>query len=133
MRFYRVIVCLETAGRAQGAASGHAVIGRTALAQQAAVDDGHVPFVCRSPVGGVRRCSPDSGDACNAGNGVMFLPCANNQIGAICAWDRVSAATPLASSTMRKLRWRFSPVVRGLRQLSPESYSRERVSLGEKA
>ena len=63
--------------------------------------------------------------------GARSAPCASSQASATCAGVApASAATALTSSTMCRLRLKFSPVKRGLvlRQSPSESYSAERIS-----
>jgi hypothetical protein len=60
----------------------------------------------------------------------MSSPWASSQARAICAGvASASVATALTSSTMRRLRWKFSPVKRGLvlRQSSSAMSSVERI------
>jgi hypothetical protein len=63
--------------------------------------------------------------------GAVSSPCASSQASATCAGVApASAATALISSTMSRLRLKFSPVKRGLvlRQSSSENCSGERIS-----
>ena len=99
-----------------------------------------LPSSWRSPAAGVRLLSRSICSALSSmpsaavfsstratrlvpGIGAMSLPWASSQARAICAGVApASAATALTSSTMRRLRWKFSPTKRGLvlRQSSSE-------------
>jgi hypothetical protein len=113
-----------------------------------AIDDGHVSCVVARAGGRREVIQPFdllgaqldavrggvlfyAGNPLGAGIGAMSSPCASSRASAI--WAGVaptSRATARTSSTMRRLRWKFSPVKRGLvlRQSSSESCSGERIS-----
>jgi hypothetical protein len=112
------------------------------------VNGGHIPFVVALAGGRGKVVQPFDlacGQLDAVGGGILFD--AGDPLGArnrsdvitlgeqpsqrdLCRCCPASAATVLTSSTMRRLRLKFSPVKRGLvlRQSSSESCSGERIS-----